>query len=264
MATKLDCEILWYAKEDKKTLLLCTEKDTHLSPSPSFLNTFPSTSPSSISKIISSLINPSPSYTPSPADSPSPVPSPVITPSPVPSPVITPSPVIIIENSNSNENLRGNTNVSQNPILFNNTNQTSPSNIIINEPSNILGIAVIIGGIFLTMLLLFCLYKRKTTKNKIHSCPSLTNSSETKQDTLKKSIPTTKPLKKHRNGKPNDYIIEHLDKSSPPEIKPPKLKRTKKFRLKTNDNIDNLDKSSTPKTNRQIPRPPEEKTNNGS
>ena len=142
------------------------------------------------------------------------------------------------------------------------------------------------------MLLLFCLYKRKTNKNKIHSCPSLTNNSETKPDTLEKSIPTATPLKKkQRRGKPNDYIIEHLDKSLSPEIKspkfkkkkrgkkpnddiiehldksssfeikPPKLKRTTKFRLKTNENIDDLVKSSTPKTNRQIPWSPEEKTN---
>ena len=131
-----------------------------------------------------------------------------------------------------------------------------------------LGIAGIIGGILLTMILLYCLYKRKISKNKIHNCPLITNSSENKSTTLKDSVPVAKPYKSKKHigikGRPADYIIEKLDKSFPapsaPPLKLPKLKRTKKFRLKAPNNTGNLD-NSTPKTVKKTPHSSEDKTN---
>lgn len=134
-------------------------------------------------------------------------PSPINTPSSS-EPVETPSPI----NSPSNY-IRG-SGVSPSSFIMNyteddiyNTKQQS-----IDEISTPLSIVLLICSIILALVLLWCLYKRRTKSSKIHSCHR-----------YKKPV-----TKKPNNNRPTDYILEQLTPASTPRTQPHPPKEERK------------------------------------
>jgi len=123
-------------------------------------------------------------------------------------PVETPSPI----NGPSNY-IRG-SGVSPSSFMMNyteddiyNTKQQS-----IDEISTPLSIVLLICSIILALVLLWCLYKRRTKSSKIHSCHR-----------YKKPV-----TKKPNNNRPTDYILEQLTPASTPRTQPHPPKEERK------------------------------------
>ena len=305
----LNCKILWTSVNKKETILLCTEQTTNpniswVSPSPASLSAPSPVSLSAPSPVSLSAPSPVSLSAPSPASLSAPSPAPLSAPSPVS--LSAPSPSSI---TNDNyEYLRGNSIIdSISPSSSSILNMTNESpNTLDNRNSTVITITSISVGILLLGFLLFCIYKKRKRKNKIHTCPSLKKNKYENKENLSSSVPTAAPasqsatlngnpkrgkprIGKPKRGKPR-IGKPRIGKPQPPNMKllqsyhgkqlpptpsvrppsvhppsaPPKIITTKtayKSRGKPNDYIiEHLNKTSTPTTKRIIPRPPGEKT----